>query len=152
MPIQRFTLPVAVHLFLTSNGYVLLLRRHNTGYEDGRYSVIAGHLDGGEEVIVAAAREANEEAGITLDPADIAVVGVMHRRSNDERIDFFVAASRWTGEIVNTEPHKCDDLSWHPLDHLPDNTIPYIRRALDNYRAGRWFDSFGWQPGPYQTS
>ena len=144
MPAKRFTMPVAVHLFLVRGGRVLLLRRHNTGYEDGRYSVIAGHLDGGEEVIQAVLREAREEASIVLDPNDIAVVGVMHRRSNDERIDFFVAASRWSGEIVNAEPHKCDDLSWHPLDHLPDNVIPYVRRALENYRAGRWFDSYGW--------
>jgi len=30
------------------------------------------------------------------------------------------------------------------LDALPANVIPYVRRAIDNYRAGRWFDSFGW--------
>lgn len=144
MPVQRFTLPVAVHIFLVRDGRVLLLRRHNTGYEDGNYSVIAGHLDGGEEVIQAAIREAREEAGISLVPRDIALVGVMHQQSDIEYIDFFVTASHWEGEIVNAEPQKCDDLSWHPLGHLPENVIPYVRRALDNYRAGRWFDSYGW--------
>lgn len=144
MPAQRFTLPVAVHVFLVRDGRVLLLRRHNTGYEDGNYSVIAGHLDGGEEVIQAAIREAREEAGISLAPRDIALVGVMHQCSDKEYIDFFVAASHWDGDIVNAEPDKCDDLCWHPLDHLPKNVIPYVRRALDNYRSGRWFDSYGW--------
>lgn len=144
MSAQRFTLPAAVHLFLVRDDQVLLLRRHNTGYEDGNYSVIAGHLDGGEEVIQAAIREADEEAGIGLEPRDIALVGVMHHRSHDEYINFFVAASHWEGEVVNAEPHKCDDLAWYPLDHLPENIIPYVRRALDNYRSGRWFDSYGW--------
>jgi hypothetical protein len=37
-----------------------------------------------------------------------------------------------------------DELAWYPLDTLPTNTIPYVRRALDNYRRGIWFDSYGW--------
>lgn len=140
---DRFAAPVAVHLFLLRDQQILLLRRAHTGYEDGNYSVIAGHLDGDELVLAAAAREAHEEAGIALDLASAAVVGVMHRRAGDERIDFFVAATAWSGEVVNREPEKCDHLAWFPLDHLPENTIPYIRRAIENYRQGRWFDSFG---------
>ena len=46
--------------------------------------------------------------------------------------------------MVNAEPHKCDDLSWFDIDNLPENTIPYIRRAIENYLAGVWFDSYGW--------
>ena len=142
---QRFRATLAVHPFLVRDGQVLLLRRFGTGYEDGKYSVIAGHLDGGEEVKSAAAREAREEAGIEIAPADIEVVGVMHRKAGDERIDFFVVTTRWTGEIANSEPHRCDELTWRPLDRLPDNVILYVRRALDNYREGIWFDSYGWE-------
>ncbi|HLZ22463.1 MAG TPA: NUDIX domain-containing protein [Ktedonobacterales bacterium] len=142
---QRFTAPVAVHLFLIREGRVLLLRRANTGYEDGSYSVIAGHLDGGEQVVAAAIREAREEAGIALARSAVSVVGVMHNRADVEYINFFLAAFVWSGEITNAEPHKCDELAWHPLADLPANTIPYVRRALDNYRRGIWFDSFGWE-------
>jgi 8-oxo-dGTP pyrophosphatase MutT (NUDIX family) len=146
----HFTFVAAVHLFLVRDGAVLLLRRQNTGYEDGRYSVIAGHLDGDETVYTAMIREAREEASITIAPADLAVVGVMQRRAtapgDDERIDIFLAPTAWSGTIVNAEPHKCDELSWYPLDHLPDNVVPYVRRALANYRAGVWFDTLGW-PG-----
>ena len=141
---ERFRLRVAVHLFLLRGERVLLLRRFNTGYEDGNYSVIAGHLDGDEEVVAAAVREAREEAGIVIAPEDVAVVGVMHRRAADERIDFFLVASRWSGTVWNMEPDKCDSLTWRPLDALPVNVVPYVRRALDNYRQGRWFDSYGW--------
>lgn len=38
---ERFKLVVAVHLILIKNGKILLLRRYNTGYEDGNYSVVA---------------------------------------------------------------------------------------------------------------
>lgn len=141
---ERFTTPVAVHLFLTCGDDILLLRRFNTGYEDGNYSVIAGHLDGGETIVAAMCREAREEAGIELDPASVKVVGVMHRLSNDERIDFFLAADRWGGEVRNLEPDKCDELRWVPIDRLPDNTIPYIAAAITTWRGGCWFSELGW--------
>ena len=141
---DRFKLLSAVHLFLVRDGKVLLLRRFNTGYEDGNYSVVAGHLNGGERVRAAAIREAREEVGVHIAPEDLEVVGVMHRQSDDERIDWFLVASRWSGPVVNAEPDRCDDLSWFRLDSLPSNVVPYVRRALENYRRGIWFDSFGW--------
>ncbi|QQE75486.1 NUDIX domain-containing protein [Brevibacillus composti] len=141
---ERHTLPTAVHLFLMRGDEILLLRRYQTGYEDGNYSVPAGHLDGGEEVAAAAIREAQEEVGIRISPDDLRVVGVMHRLSTDERIDFFVSAEKWTGEIVNKEPDKCDELRWAHMDELPANVIPYVRQAISNFRNGQWFQSFGW--------
>ena len=145
MKSTRFKFPSAVHLFLIRDGRILLLRRFNTGYEDGNYSVVAGHLDGGEKVRDAAVREAAEEVGILIVTQDVEVVGVMHRKSNDERIDWFVAIRRWAGDIRNAEPDKCDDLAWFAPDRLPPNIIPYVRRAIENYTRGIWFDSFGWE-------
>jgi len=139
----RFRLVSAVHLFLLDGGRLLLLRRFQTGYEDGMYSVVAGHLDGDETVMAAAIREAHEEVGVDLAPDDVQVMGVMHRRSDDERIDWFVTCTRWTGTPRNAEPDKCDDLRWADPRALPENVIPYVRRAIENYLAGRWFDSFG---------
>lgn len=139
-----FLAPVAVHLLLVQDGKVLMLRRYNTGYQDGNYSVVAGHIDGGEELKTAMIREAREEAGITISPSDLSVVGVIHLVEDDEYVSFFLHASKYSGEIVNMELHKCDDLRWFDLDDLPSNTIPYVRRAIQNYRAGVWFDSLGW--------
>ena len=135
----------AVHVFFVQGGRVLLLRRFNTGDEDGNDSVPAGHLEGEETVVEAAIRETREEIGVTLGSADVAVGGVMHRKARDERVDFFVAASVWAGEISNCEPGKCDELRWVSRDALPANTIPYIRRALENYDKGVWFDEFGFR-------
>jgi 8-oxo-dGTP diphosphatase len=134
----------AVHLLLIKNDQILLLRRYNTGYEDGNYSVIAGHLDGDEEIKTAMIREALEEAGIEIAPEDMQVVGVMHRKSNDERIDFFLIAKAWSGEIRNMEPQKCSELAWFELDQLPQNVVPYVRKGIENYQNGQWFASFGW--------
>jgi ADP-ribose pyrophosphatase YjhB (NUDIX family) len=136
--------PVAVHLLFLRDKQILLLRRFNTGYEDGNYSVVAGHVDAGETVTQAAIREANEEVGVMLQSTDIHVVHAMNRRSEDERVDFFIAVSQWVGEVANKETHKCDNLSWVNIDSLPHNIIPYVKQAIENYRAGIYYSEFGW--------
>ena len=142
---MRNKFPVAVHLFFLRDDQILLLRRFNTGYEDGSYSVVAGHVDAGETIAQASIREAKEEAGVFLEPVDIQVVHVMNRKSEDERIDFFVTVRHWVGDIINNEPQKCDDLSWTSMDALPYNIIPYVKYAIDNYQAGVYYSEFGWQ-------
>jgi 8-oxo-dGTP diphosphatase len=142
----RHTLVPAVYVFLIRGARVLLMRRFQTGFEDGRYSTIAGHLDGDESLRAAAAREAREEAGVEIAPDDLEPIGVMHRNAPEprhERVDFFFVARQWQGEPRNLEPEKCDHLDWFELDGLPDNTIGYLRRALDNYARGVWLDSIG---------
>jgi ADP-ribose pyrophosphatase YjhB (NUDIX family) len=146
---MRSSFLVAVHIFFLRQEQILLLRRFNTGYEDGNYSVAAGHLEAGETVTQAALREAAEEVGVTLDPADIQIVHVMNRKSEigrlePDRVDFFLTVRRWSGEIHNAEPHKCDDLAWYPLDALPQNTVPYVRYAIQRFQAGGYYSEFGW--------
>lgn len=121
-----------------------MLRRFNTGYEDGNYSVVAGHLEGDETLIAAAIREIDEEVGVKVQPENIVVVSVMHRKSDEERVDFFLATRKWLGEPINREPDRCDDIGWYVFDSLPVNTIPYVRKALENYQQGVWFGEFGW--------
>lgn len=137
---ERFKLIPAVYLILRRGDEILLLRRANTGYQDGKYSLIAGHLDGDELSTQAIVREAKEEAGITVDPKDLEFVHVCHRLSRNqvgqERIDLFYQTSKWEGEIANTEPHKCDDLSWFGAEDLPSDILPLIKRVLGDVSKG----------------
>ncbi|HEX2867037.1 MAG TPA: NUDIX domain-containing protein [Ignavibacteriales bacterium] len=141
---ERSLYPAAIHLFFRKDDNILLLRRFNTGYEDGNYSVVAGHVEKGETATQAGIREAKEEVGVTIHPSDLKIHGIMHRKSNDERIDFFAFIDRWHGEILNMEPHKCDELLWTSFDSLPKNTIPYIKRAIELSEKSLWYDEFGW--------
>jgi ADP-ribose pyrophosphatase YjhB (NUDIX family) len=142
---MRNKLPITAHIFFLRDAEILLLRRFNTGYEDGNYSVVAGHVDAGESVTQAAVREIGEEAGVVVDLKDLQIVHIMNRKSNDERVDFFMTVRQWSGEIVNKEPDKCDDLSWHPITNLPGNTIPYVRHAIECFQNGILYSEFGWE-------
>lgn len=142
---ERFKLIPTSHLILVKNNKILLLRRFNTGYEDGNYSIVAGHLDGNETFIQAMVREAKEEANIDLKPKDLEVVHIMHRKCpSEERIDFFIKAKSWAGEPKIMEPSKCDDLSWFELNSLPSNLIPYIKQAIECVENKTLYSEHGW--------
>lgn len=145
MAYDKFKLIPAAHLLLIKNQEILLLRRLNTGYEDGNYSVVAGHLDGNEPASVAMAREAMEEAGLKIKPQDLEFAHVMHRMGNQERVDFFFTAKEWTGIPTNKEPEKCDDLSWYPLSSMPENVIPYVKHAIECYQNNIYYSEFDWK-------
>lgn len=147
---ERFKLIPAVHLLLVKGNNILLLRRYNTGYEDGNYSVPAGHLDGDETVTNGMIREAVEEVGLKITPKDLKMVHVMHRNAasdtgtQNERVDFFLLARTWNGNPEIIETDKCDELRWVPLTRLPENVIPYVRHGIDCFKKGISFSEFGW--------
>ena len=145
---ERHKIVPASYLVLIKDGKILLQRRFNTGYEDGKYSMVAGHVDKGETFTQCIIREAEEESGIILNDDDLKVVHVMCRNSsteeNNERIDVFFVVEEWDGKIENKEPNKCDDLSWFDLNSLPDNIIPYIKQAIDYIKDNIFYSEHGW--------
>jgi ADP-ribose pyrophosphatase YjhB (NUDIX family) len=142
---ERFRPKSAVYLMPIVDNQILLSRRFQTGWMDGFYSLIAGHLDGNESVNDAMIREAFEEAVIVVREEDLTPATVIHRKSPDEEyIDFFYVITKWQGDIVIGEPNKCDSLDWYPIDNLPENTLPHIKEALNNYQNKVAFSVSGW--------
>ncbi len=136
---KRHTLVPAAYIIFREEDKILLLRRANTGYLDGFYTMPCGHIGGsnekgGESAITAAVREAKEEVGADIDPQDLHLVHTLHRYSDDptphERIDLFFEATKWSGELHNAEPQKCDEVRWTDLSDLPEKMTPEARQAL----------------------
>ncbi len=141
---SRFTLPVVSHVFLVRGETVLLARRAGTGFEDGKYGPVGGHLEPGETIFQAAIRECEEEIGVGLEADGLELLGVTHYTSDaGDGLDFFFRATRWAGEPAPVA--DCDDLLWCRLGELPETTIPFVRRALErHFLEGRWFDETGY--------
>ncbi len=141
---ERYKFICAVYLLLIKENQILLLKRYNTGYEDGNYSLVSGHMEGNETIKQAMIREAREEAGIIIYEEDIKIATFLHRKTDPERFDFFLQCKKWNGEIDNKEPDKCCELSWYDINNLPSNIIPCVRKAIENYQNNVMFDNFGW--------
>ena len=147
---RRVKIVPAVYLVLLKKNKALLSRRFQTGYEDGKWSLIAGHLNGKETLRQAMIREAKEEADIVVKEKDLRVAHLMHRFEKKdpvslrERIDVFFACPQWTGKIKNMEPKKCDSLAWFNINNLPKNTIPCVKQALGCVKKKIFYSEFGW--------
>ena len=144
---MRFRVVPAAYVLLLrgtgSDAEVLLQLRKGTGYRDGQWAAAAaGHVEADESVFAAACREAAEEVGVKIDPADLEPLTTMHRtHSNhepiDERVDFFFGCRRWAGEPHLVETAKAAGLGWFPLAALPDPVVPHERYVLDALRDNR---------------
>jgi ADP-ribose pyrophosphatase YjhB (NUDIX family) len=136
----RHTIIPEVYLVLTRQEDILLIRRFNTGFEDGNYTLIAGHVEAGESFSEALIREAREEANITIMPHHLKAVHIMHRKyEHEERIGVFMHATNWENEPCIMEPHKHDDLRWISLKQLPVNISPYVKLALANIQNHEFY-------------
>lgn len=112
-------------------GKILFLKRRSTGYFDGYYSVSAGHVEEGEAAVQAVIREAREELGITLRAVEFAYV--MHRFEGRYRVDFFFKALDFEGVPTNAEPEKAERLAYFRQGSLPENVVPYVKKAVTDY-------------------
>jgi 8-oxo-dGTP diphosphatase len=142
---ERFRLHATSILLLIKDDKILLCRRHNTGWEDGKYGFMAGHLDGDESFTKALCREAKEELGIVIKPEDLRFVHVQHHISNKEYVYMYFAASKWRGEPSVQEPDKCDDVRWFPLDDLPKELVADTRYIVDCYVQGVAYSESGYR-------
>lgn len=131
---KRNRLPITVQLILEKENKILLMKRKNTGYEDGNYSLPGGHVEANEEIRNALIRETKEEIGIELDMQDIKFYKVINRKVNpqQEYIDFIFKANRWSGEITNREENICEELIWVNKEALPKNILSFIPELFKN--------------------
>ncbi len=146
-PGSRVRLVAAAYLLLLRPGSgeapgdaeVLLHLREGTGYRDGHWALVAGHVEPGESVVEAAVREAREEVGVEVAAADLVPLTAMHRTLRDggpieQRLDVFFAAYRWNGHPHVREPAKNAGLRWWPLSTvvagLPEPCVPHELQVL----------------------
>ncbi len=146
MGVSRHRVPLACYLLLKRENKLLLIRRFNTGWQDGDYTLVSGHLDGNESARMAMQREAKEEAGISVEVRDLRIIYVLHRLDNstgEEYIDFFLTCDSWAGEPSNMEPQKCDDMKWFEVDKLPKNITPNVAFALERISRKEFYGELG---------
>ena len=136
---QHHLIKIAVYALLVRDGNVLMARRKNTGFMDGMLGIPAGHLEANESLKQGMIREAQEEIAVTIQESDADLVFVGHRynaETNNDYVDCYFKVSKWVGTPKINESDKASDISWLPLDNLPDDVIEYNRVNLEKWQRG----------------
>ena len=143
---------IAVDLLLINGNKVLLQRRANTGWNDGRWSLAGGHSEGEETWGETLAREAKEELGIEISPKDLTMVHCIQHKTDRLTMQFYMTCWKYKGEptiqpeVVNgLKVYKADKLEWFDVDDLPKEIIPSARQAIIAYAKKQSFSELGFE-------
>lgn len=150
---QHFSVPCASILMLLKEvdgkTKVLLQRRHNTGFMDGKWDLsCSGHVEHGESMSQAAAREAKEELGVVISPDKIKFFVFVHKREEERDLTYcnpYFVCTEFSGEPRVCEQHKCSEIKWFDLDNLPDDLINDRKQAIKAYLEGVHYIEYGWK-------
>jgi 8-oxo-dGTP pyrophosphatase MutT (NUDIX family) len=136
---------------------ILLHRRQNTGYQDGKWDFAgSGHVDEGETAREATMRECKEELGIDVAAADLVFVHLSHRLPEKEPpdgplldkiirpekrtyYDIYFEVKKYTGVPSVMEPEKCSEMAWFDTKDLPSDMIDCRKAALRAYKDGVYY-------------
>jgi ADP-ribose pyrophosphatase YjhB (NUDIX family) len=143
---ERHTIRAAVFVFLMREGKTFMLRRQNTGWADGMFTVPSGHVDAGETIPQAAIKEVSEEAGVIVLPEDLEFLHVQY--VHDVYVNFFFKAERWNGEPHIGEPELASECAWFSLTELPYDAIYHIKAMLQESGQGAYFSGVENDPNP----
>lgn len=69
----------------------------------------------------------------------------MYRTKHDQtgdRADYFFTAGAYKGDPIISEPHKCDEIKWFPIDALPKNIMHHVEDAIGFIRKNIPYSEF----------
>ncbi|MFC9131926.1 NUDIX domain-containing protein [Streptomyces sp. NPDC057099] len=139
---------IGVHLYLERpDGTVLFGLRHpDSEFAPSTWHLLAGHCER-ESATTCLIREAQEEAGLLIQPQDIELVHVIHhidQAGDQPRMGVVFRVQTWTGEPELREPNKCTQWKFWDPTALPEDLVPYTRVAIEGILADRLYSEAGW--------
>ncbi len=128
----------SVNIYIIVDSKVLLGRRANTGWMDGKLCPPGGHVEKGETPVVAALREIKEELGVSVASEDLDFACVAARNTSPVEYVAYEFVVRDKNYVFrNAEPEKCSELVWIDLHALPDDVIDHFRAIITDGIIGK---------------
>lgn len=127
---------------------MLLVQRYNTNWMSGYWNFPGGLVEENETLASAAAREIQEEVGVTVNAADFIFSHILHVRANNKNtqdiIGFYFIAEKWSGTPINNEPQRHSDVAWFDLNNLPEHITEHALLAIESIKTGEKHIEHGW--------
>ena len=108
-------------IIVNKDGYILVGKRK--GSHAQKYSIPGGSLDLGETFEKGAVRETKEETNLDIfEPKVIAVSNNLETFHEEGKhyVSILLLVKKFSGELKNMEPDKCENWSWVDPNKLPE--------------------------------
>ncbi len=130
---------IGVNTFVVRNKRLLLGKRKNV-YGAGTWGLPGGHLEYGEGMREAAARELEEETGLKADKFKFAGLINDVRKDEEHYLQIgFLAENTGDKKPLLKEPDRCYEWEWFDLDNLPHNIFPGHAKQIQAFKRGDYF-------------
>jgi ADP-ribose pyrophosphatase YjhB (NUDIX family) len=120
--------PTASTIIYNDRNEVLLSRRSINPYL-GKWDIVGGFLENGEDPIVGAKREAREEIGVEVEVGDLIFVCV-DKYGEAEEFDFYTFNLFYKAKIASGEPMVMEEAS--EIRWFAQKNIPWGELAFEN--------------------
>ena len=117
-----------VGFLFDGHGNVLLIKKNHPEWQKGRLNGLGGKIERGESPLQAMIREFKEEAGAMVDDWR----EFCNMSGEGYRLYLFTSKKKTKINPNNKE----GEIGWHPVDKLPENTLPNMRFLIPmaNYK------------------
>jgi len=121
-------------IVINPDGKILVGRRK--GSHAQKWSIPGGHLEMGNTFESDAIREIKEETDLDISfPRVIAVTNNLetYREEGKHYISIVLVADKYSGELQNMEPDKCEEWRWVDPKNLPEPHFDASRLGIQCY-------------------
>lgn len=137
---QKFTRIGLGVIIINSEGKVLIGKRKNS--HAPYYSIPGGHLELGENFENGAIREIKEETDLDIcDPQVIAITNNLetYKKEGVHYISIILLANKYSGELKNLEPQKCEEWLWVDPNELPVPHFDASKMAISCFLNNKFY-------------
>ena len=114
----------------------MLLGKRKSAHGQGAWATPGGHLEFGETLEECAKRELLEETGLIAESIKkLWFTNDIYLQEGKHYITIFMIVDKFSGELKNLEPDKCEGWQWFDLNNLPSPLFLSLENLINKEKV-----------------